>query len=140
MIYCDTSLLVSLLTAETASDRVRNWFDQQSDTLAFSHWTRVEVASAFAMKQRRGALSGAERLAVEDNWRLLQATMNLLPLHDRHFLQAALMVDAQPRGLRSGDALHLAIAIDHGCDLGTLDDDLATAAGRSGMTVHPAAT
>ena len=49
---------------------------------------------------------------------------------------AARLADQYVLGLRSADALHLAIASDHGATLSTLDQRLATAAGALGLAAE----
>jgi uncharacterized protein len=45
----------------------------------------------------------------------------------RHFRAAARFADQQALGLRAGDTLHLAIALEHGATVHTLDQRLAEA-------------
>lgn len=138
MIYCDTSLLVSALTEETDSDRAADWLASVSGrSLAISSWTFTEFASAIAAKVRANLLSSEGRSVIETRWQALSASVQLLPIEPRHFTRSTLLVDAGPRGLRAGDALHLAVAIEHGCELATFDHDLADAARELGVAVHP---
>ena len=58
---------------------------------------------------------------------LVSNTISVLPVTSAHFLAAAKFVDLYAPGLRSGDALHLAVASDHGATLHTLDRRLAKA-------------
>ena len=138
MIYCDTSLIVSVLTEEAATERMREWMANVDDPLAISDWTLAEVASALAMKQRRGVLAADERNAVEHEWSEMQSEIfDRVPVEAKHFHRAAELVDAAPRGLRPGDALHLAVVLDRNCDFATLDIDLGAAAALFGVTIHP---
>jgi len=50
-----------------------------------------------------------------------------------HFRTAAAFADQYALGLRAGDALHLAIAAEHGATLCTLDRRLADAGGALGV-------
>jgi len=138
MIYLDASVLVAALTSEPHSDRARTWLRQHaSSQFADSWWTGVEVASALAMKERRGVLSADERGEVEGRWLTLrEKSLHHLPVEHRHHVAAAMLVDALPAGLRAGDALHLAVVLDHGCELATYDRDLAAAALERGVSVH----
>ncbi|MDP1027193.1 type II toxin-antitoxin system VapC family toxin [Sphingomonas sp. KR1UV-12] len=109
MIYCDTSLLVSVLLPEATSPAARAWYFTSSRArCGVSPWTITEVASALARKHRNGLLDDAQRQIVEHGWSAMQAELDQLPIGQRHFRQAAALVDVAPRGLRSGDALHLA--------------------------------
>lgn len=139
MIYCDTSLLIAALTTEVLSDRAQPWLlEQERRSLAISDWSLTEFASAVAMKHRRGEIDTAYRGNIEHAWGSLRTEFTFVRVTDRHFLHAAELVDAAPRGLRSGDALHLAIVLDQGCALATFDHDLADAARALGVAVHPA--
>lgn len=53
-----------------------------------------------------------------------------------HFRAAAALAQHHKSGLRSGDALHLAIAADHGATLHTLDRRLAQAGPLLGVPTH----
>jgi uncharacterized protein len=55
-------------------------------------------------------------------------TVSILPVSALHFRTAARFADQHALGLRSADALHLAICADHGATLFTLDRKLADAA------------
>lgn len=136
MIYCDTSLIVAVITPERFSAEARAWLDLHPlDTLARSGWTDVEIASAIARKQRSRALDVAGRMDAEHRWRMLREGMLSGDDAPGVFAAAATLVDAGPRGLRAGDALHLAIARHAGLSLATLDRDLADAAEAVGVAV-----
>jgi predicted nucleic acid-binding protein len=53
-----------------------------------------------------------------------------------HFRIAAKYVDQHALGLRAGDALHLAVAADHGAVVCTLDQRLAEAGPVLGVATH----
>jgi predicted nucleic acid-binding protein len=138
VIYCDTSLLVSIVSSEVHSELARSWYYGIGPICVISDWSRTEVASAIARKHRNGVIDDGYRSAAERAWIALQAETSLVAVTPDHFTQATVLVDSLPRGLRAGDALHLAITLDHGCDLATLDRDLADAARALGVAVHPA--
>ncbi len=138
MIYCDTSSLVSALTEESASIVAVEWLaNQPPGTLAISGWSLTEVASALTMKQQRREIDDREAALVEKGWITLQAELLMLDITEQTFIRSTALVDAPPRGLRSGDALHLAVAMEHGCALATFDRNLAEAASSLGVAVHP---
>ncbi len=65
MIYLDTSVLVSSLTAETATSRVQAWLrTKDSERLCISPWIITEINSALGMKLRLGIVTVDERTRV----------------------------------------------------------------------------
>ena len=134
MIYCDASLLVAVLTPERHSGEARRWFVAQGEAnFVISNWVDAEIASALAMKVRRGVLTQQERVLVWSEWEDVLATR--IPSSEvqvEDFRRAARLVDAGP-GLRAGNALHLAIAVRLRCAVATLDHDLAEAARALGL-------
>ena len=138
MIYCDTSLLVAIITTEDHSADARSWFfAAPRSACVISDWTGTEIACAIARKYRGGFIADDDRRVADRAWSIMTEEMRLVAVERHHFARAAELADAAPRGLRAGDALHLAIALDHGCDLATLDRDLADAARVLGVAVHP---
>lgn len=136
MIYCDASLLVALTAFERFSAEAEAWFDGNGPgDLACSGWSDVEIASALARKQRSRVLDAGGRAAAASRWRNLATRLTMLAVEPDDFASAATLVDAGPRGLRSGDALHLAIVMRAGHALATLDRDLADAAEAVGVEV-----
>ena len=135
MIYCDTSLLVSILVTETHSAAARDWLGRQDVAgLAISEWVSVEVASALAKKQRMGDLSASERARAWAVWTDAFATHTVsASIETRDFKRAGALVDSGRNGLRAADALHLAICERHEHGLATLDRDLADAARAIGL-------
>lgn len=126
-LYLDTSLVVAALTRETETTRIQRWLaDQVVGELAISGWVVAEFSSALSIKLR------TEQLDLEHRARALAAFADLranslteIPITSAHFRAAALMADHHLLGLRSGDALHLAVAAENGATLCTLDRRLA---------------
>jgi predicted nucleic acid-binding protein len=128
MIYLDTSAAVPLFVPEPSSAAVDAWYEGCADILVSSDWIMTEFASALAMKERTGALSAKD---ARNAWREFEsfssAGMRLLPLSREAFRQAATLVRQHERGLRAGDALHLAAALEVGAkSLATLDANQAS--------------
>lgn len=136
MIYCDTSLLVSaLLFSEPRSHAAQIWLaDHSADGLAISAWVQTEFASAIALRARRRDLDDAAKARVLRTWAVLLSSFEPLRLEQRHFEAAAGYVLEAGSRLRAGDALHLAVALDHHCTLATLDRDLDDEAVRRGIS------
>ena len=68
--------------------------------------------------------------------RLFSGTFTVLPISDTHFREARGFLDQFVLGLRSGDALHLAIARGAGHTICTLDARMAEAGARLGLSME----
>jgi hypothetical protein len=66
---------------------------------------------------------------------LVEESFGLLSVSSREFHTAARFADQHATGLRSGDALHLAVATNHGAHLRTLDQGLAETGQTLGASV-----
>ena len=138
MIYVDTSLLVALHVAERDSEVALTWFQRRmQETFIYSDWTDLEIASALSRKVRSGTMSVAERHQAEHAFRQTkQESFRHVAIAPEHFRLAEIMVRHHETGLRSGDALHLAIADGYGAIIATLDQTFASAASQLGVTVE----
>ena len=131
--YLDTSLLIAAFTNEPRTGDVQAWLDKQRlNTLAISEWVATEFSAALSIKLRTDQLTGTHRaealaLFAETTAR----SFIMLPIADSHFRRAARIADQFALGLRAADALHVAIAADHGATLCTLDERL----GRTGPLI-----
>ncbi|MGR9250168.1 type II toxin-antitoxin system VapC family toxin [Rhizobium leguminosarum] len=129
MLYIDTSVLVAACTIETRTDDVQQWLATLgSEEIAVSGWTITEFSSAVALKTRNGQIDPADRGEALAMFReLCSMTFEFLPISRAHFIEAARMTDRFDIGLRTGDALHLAVALGSDATLVTLDKGLAKA-------------
>ncbi|MDR2212845.1 MAG: type II toxin-antitoxin system VapC family toxin [Pseudomonadales bacterium] len=113
MIYLDTSAAVPLFVSEPSSAAVDLWYEGCADTLVASDWIVTEFASALALKERAGMLAAKDARAA---WREFEAFcdagLRLLPLSRATFHDAAMLTRQHAHGLRAGDALHLAAALE----------------------------
>ena len=134
MFYVDTSLIVSALTAEAEGERVRVWLvGSQAGELYISDWVVTEFSSALSLKLRTGQISSDVRDSALAEFReAAVASFIRLEISRSHFQSAASFADRYKLGLRAADALHLAIAVDFGLSLCTLDKRLAAAAQQLG--------
>ena len=129
MFYLDASLVVAALASEQSTHRVQNWLTERSPGQNFlSPWVITEVSSALSIKLRMGQIDITEKTtALASFGRLVPEVFGLVDVHTEHFRSAARFADRHTLSLRAGDALHLAIAADHGLILCTLDRRLAEA-------------
>jgi predicted nucleic acid-binding protein len=129
MLYLDTSFVAPLVIAEDTSNAVEAFvLKLKPGELATSLWTQVELASLVSRKIRMGELSTAEAEAVRRELdRMLSESFELLVPSAADFAAAAKYLEVPKTGLRAGDALHLAIAANHGArkiltlDMGFID-------------------
>lgn len=136
MLYLDTSVLVACLTVEPRTHEMQDWLSSQPVAdLAISDWVITEFSGALSLKIRKGQLTAAARaesLAMFNN--LADASLSVLPVTGLDFRTAARYADQHSTGLRSADALHLAVAGNHGSPIQTLDRGLASAAEALGVS------
>jgi predicted nucleic acid-binding protein len=116
MLYLDTSFIAPLVIAEDTSNAVEAFvLKLKPGELATSLWTQVELASLVSRKVRMGELSAAEAEAVcREFERMLSESFELLAPAAADFVAAARYLKVPKTSLRAGDALHLAIAANHG--------------------------
>ena len=136
MLYVDTSILVAALTSEAQTADAQDWLGrQQAGELAISDWVMTEFSAALSMKLRGGYLQTpdrAEALAVFSE--MADTSFHVLPVTISDFRVAARFADQHSTGLRAGDALHLAVASNHGARIRALDKGLVAAAQALGIS------
>jgi predicted nucleic acid-binding protein len=128
MFYLDSSVVVSAVSAETATDVVLQWLSAHRDVLT-SEWLMTEAVAALSQKRRMGVLAAAEHAeALAALYRQTGGTFTSLPVTRQDFRLAARFAERADTRLGAGDALHLAIASAAGATLVTLDKGQASAA------------
>jgi uncharacterized protein len=125
--YVDTSVLVALCVNEPMSVAVARWYAACTEELTSAVWCVTEFASALGIKQRTAQISVEQGASA---WRaferLCASDLRLLPVEPSTFHRAAVLTLDATSGLRAGDALHLAVAMDAKVKaMATLDDVLA---------------
>jgi predicted nucleic acid-binding protein len=112
MLYVETSVLVALCTNEAKTADVVKWYADCTEELASAAWCVTEFASAMGLKQRTGQLTQKQAQSAWMQFEKVCANdLELLPVEMTTFHKAAVLtMDASP-GLRAGDALHLACAM-----------------------------
>lgn len=113
MLYVDTSVLVALCTKEGKTAGVVKWYANCTQELASAAWCVTEFASAMGLKQRTGQLTEEQ---AQTAWmqfeRMCANDLQLLPVEVMTFHRAAMLTMDAAAGLRAGDALHLACAME----------------------------
>lgn len=138
MIYLDTSAAVPLFVAEPASEAVDAWFESCDETLISSDWILTEFASALSIKERRGEIEQKQAQAAwKDFENFCGSGLRLVPVGRQGFAHAARLARNARSGLRSGDSLHLSMALALGAaGIATADAILAKNAKSLGLAVH----
>ena len=137
MQYVDTSVLIAYFVPETYSAQAEQALrDTGRYPLALSAWTETEFVSALGIKCRTGQLNEAQSLAVQRQYAEQAEKFIRLPVTDADFRVAGELLRDWRTGLRSGDALHLAVAHRHGALVLSLDERLVLAAGQLGIAAE----
>jgi predicted nucleic acid-binding protein len=138
MFYVDKSVLIAALTIERETATAIDWLASHlDDGILASPWLTTEFASALARKVRLEELAVAPRNEVWTEYKRLSAhSLTLVRVEPVHFQTAADIILLPSATLRSGDALHLAVAAAYGATLATFDKQFARGATRLGYAVE----
>jgi predicted nucleic acid-binding protein len=116
MIYLDTSVLFPLFVRETTTPSVRRWLASVPfGESAISEWTRTEFMSGLGIRVRSGSTDAQlarEIVRMFNEW--AEDSLEVLVPEREDFLLSSRYLERFELGLRAGDALHLAIASNHG--------------------------
>ena len=111
--YGDRCVLLSLLLGDSGYTDSERWLINQGDqTLWISHWVLLEVAGVIATCVRRGQLTAEQAQTIGSEFESFrQERLTLIEPRASDFLQARQWLErCLHLPLRSGDALHLALA------------------------------
>jgi len=138
MHYFDTSFLVPFFVNEPTSGRVEQFLRRQEvGQSVISQWTCVEFSAAIARRVRIGSLKRAAAMEIEATFdAVVAATFVIVAPIPQDFELAQQYLRRHETGLRSGDALHLAIASNQGAQtIYSLDEGLVRAGRTLGLSV-----
>lgn len=137
MVYLDTSVAIPMFVPEPASDAVDAWFESCHEQLIACDWILPEFASALSLKVRRREIKQEQaRLAWKEFQTFSQSGLRLVPVSRQAFEHAAQLVREAVSGLRAGDSLHLAMALEVGAaSIATADGNLERNAIARGLSV-----
>lgn len=138
MLYIDTSVVVALLTKEVKSPSVFQWYSSLKEIPVSSDWLLPEFSSAISIKVRTGQLSEAESIRVLNEFDVfVGGGLRLVPLSRDAIKRAGVLARNHLSGLRSGDSLHLAAALELGVShMATLDKNQALNATNLGLELE----
>lgn len=131
MLYFDTSFVAPLILEEAASEKIEVFLTQlPAGELCISQWTRVEFTSLIAREVRMGGLPEPDALqAIVQFDELVAESFQVLVPGPVDYEVAKDYIQHFATKLRAGDALHLAVAHNHGAKtFYTLDEGLLRAA------------
>lgn len=130
MIYADTNVLLSIFCPDTLTEAAFRWYRQVDTPIALSAWCVTEFRSNIGVRVRRAALPRSAGIAAMHRLKsAIKVNLHMLAPSADHFGMANEWLAKPECALRSGDALHLAIATDTGChSLVTFDRAFGAAA------------
>jgi predicted nucleic acid-binding protein len=111
--YVDSCVLLSLFLGDSGYTDSEQWLINQGDqTLWISHWVLLEVAGVIATCVRRGQLTAEQAQMIGSEFESFrQERLSLIEPRGTDYLQACQWLErCLHLPLRSGDALHLALA------------------------------
>ncbi len=139
--YFDTSFLVPLLVPEENSERIEKVVQEISleNAMLVSQWTRVEMASVFSRLVRMGELEQDAAQACDRAFStMVDESFEIVTPGLRDFDLCHQYLARFDNSLRAGDALHLAIAANHGAQvIYTLDKGMLKIGTKLGLPLRP---
>jgi predicted nucleic acid-binding protein len=132
--YFDTSVLIPLFFNEVGTATARLEIAREHAAWV-SHWTLAEFSSATAFKLRSGQVTQETATKAKRLFQQFVAShLTVVDVLREDFANAAVLCEStNPLGLRTTDALHLAIAQRFGLVMVTFDQALVSACGLHGV-------
>ena len=131
MIYVDTSVLAAYYCPEPLSRQAQELLRKEAKP-ALSYLAEVELISAVARKVRTKELNDTDgnRILMKFSSHVNAGLFHVIPVERHHWQMAKDWIGFFKTSLRTLDALHLALASDHGLQLVTSDKSFFQAAGK----------
>lgn len=126
--YVDTSVLIPLFFNETGTAAARLAIASEA-SMWISHWTLAEFSSATAFKLRTGQIEEQTAATAQGLFaQFLASRLTVVDVLREDFVAAGRLCETTPApGLRTPDALHLAIALRLGLPMVAFDKALISA-------------
>ena len=134
--YLDSCVVLSLFLGDSGYGAAEQWLLAQADQpLWVSHWVLLEFSGVVALCLRRGELTAERGLAINAEFECFrQERLSLLEPRGADYLQARQWLqELNGPSLRSGDALHLAMAKRQSLKIASADQGLIKAAEALGL-------
>lgn len=137
--YIDTSALAKRYVAERGSDEFETFVQAQGTDCVICQLATVELESLLRRLQRERLIDSGYAMQVRRDFAsdMASALWSMQAFDAACFARANELLRALDAPLAALDALHLASAVEFGCDsLATGDQQLARAAAECGLTVY----
>jgi len=134
--YLDSCVVLSLFLGDSGYGAAEQWLLAHADQpLWVSHWVLLEFSGVVALCLRRGELTAERGLAIHAEFECFrQERLSLLEPRGADYLQARQWLqEFNGPSLRSGDALHLAMAKRQSLKIVSADQGLIKAAEALGL-------
>lgn len=127
MIYLDTNVLVSAIVGDANAGVTDEWIARQSAPLAVSTWARVEFYSHIGLRMRKNEETRQNALRIIQRFDdTIAESFSLVTSEEAATKLAASWLRDPNCALQTGDALHLAIAVECGATaIATFDQRFA---------------
>lgn len=135
-VYIDTSILGAYYCPEPLSDAIETMMLEITQPVV-SVLSELEFASLLSKKKRLKDLTAtkAQKVLLRFKSHIEQGYYQRLALNHEQYMKAGDIIADFRTSLRTLDALHLALVLEHGLQLFTADKVLASAARKYGVVV-----